>query len=218
MLNMSIKTWSGQEPRRSGYTARDSGSLVPAMARSICTSRRNRNSLAGRPPVSAMVAPVSSTSRCCSISRRKVLLVQMPPGQRLDGALQLEQGEVGRHQLEHHRPVFDLGPQPGDGGGEDAAVVVQHRVAGHRHRGVDAETPRPPAPTRPRTASRSAAGPGPRSRAMSVESEGQRRPRSIPVAPDSAVRPGLSPPAQAGRNALGDDRRALAARASSQGK
>src|SRR5689334_524006 len=41
----------------------------------------------------------------------EVLLVQRSAGQRLDPALQLAQREIGRHQLEHDGPVFDLGPE-----------------------------------------------------------------------------------------------------------
>ena len=65
--------------------------------------------------------------------------MQMASGQRLYRALQLQQGKFGRHQLKDHRAVFDLGPQPGDGGGQDAAMIVQHGVAWRRHRRVDAE-------------------------------------------------------------------------------
>jgi len=47
----------------------------------------------------------------------------------------LQQGEFGRHQLEHHGAVFDLGAQARDARGQDAAVVVLHgspRQAGTR--------------------------------------------------------------------------------------
>ena len=55
--------------------------------------------------------------------------MQVPAGDRLDGALQFGEREFGRHQLEHHRAVFQLGAQPRDRGGEDAAVVEAHRLA-----------------------------------------------------------------------------------------
>ena len=53
----------------------------------------------------------------------EILLVQPATGQRLDAALQLQQGEGRRHQFEHDRPIFDLGAQPRDAGGEDAAMI-----------------------------------------------------------------------------------------------
>src|SRR5262249_21040960 len=63
----------------------------------------------------------------------EVLLVQVAPRDRLHGALQLGQGELARHQLEYDRTVFELGAQPRDGGGEDAAVIEAHRLAQPRH-------------------------------------------------------------------------------------
>src|ERR1700732_2886675 len=59
----------------------------------------------------------------------EVLLVQVAPRDRLHGALQLGEGELARHQLEYDRTVFELGAQPRDGGGEDAAVIEAHRLA-----------------------------------------------------------------------------------------
>ena len=44
-------------------------------------------------------------------------------------AEQLQQRELAGQQFEHDRPVFELGPQPGDGGGQDAAMVELHRLA-----------------------------------------------------------------------------------------
>src|SRR5882762_10211949 len=57
------------------------------------------------------------------------LLVQMTAGDRLHGGLQVGQGELARHQLENHRTVFELGAQPRDGGRQDTAMVVPHRLA-----------------------------------------------------------------------------------------
>ena len=62
----------------------------------------------------------------------EILLVQVPAGDRLDRALQFGERELGRHQLEHHRAVFQLGAQPRDRGREDAAVVEAHRLAERR--------------------------------------------------------------------------------------
>src|SRR5712671_178796 len=59
----------------------------------------------------------------------EILLVQMPAGDRLHGGLQVGQGELARHQLENHRTVFELGAQPRDGGRQDTAMVVPHRLA-----------------------------------------------------------------------------------------
>ena len=56
-------------------------------------------------------------------------LVQRKPGDRLDAALQLQEREDGRHQLEHDGIVFDLRPHPRDAGREDAAMVADHRQA-----------------------------------------------------------------------------------------
>ncbi len=58
----------------------------------------------------------------------EVLLVDEQARQGLDAALQLKKGEGLRQHLENHRAVFDLGTQPGDAGGEDAAVVACHRL------------------------------------------------------------------------------------------
>src|SRR3954466_11488045 len=61
-------------PEHNRCQVRESGSLVPTTARSASTPWRNRNSLGGLPTVSAAIAPVSSTSCCCSIRRRKFCL------------------------------------------------------------------------------------------------------------------------------------------------
>src|SRR6266478_2204572 len=63
----------------------------------------------------------------------EVLLVQVAPRNRLHGALQLREGELARHQLEYDRTIFELGAQPRDGGGEDAAVIEAHRLAQPGH-------------------------------------------------------------------------------------
>ena len=60
----------------------------------------------------------------------KVLLVQTAPGQRFHRLLELQQREFLGHQLEHHRPVFDLGTQPRHGGRENAPVVMTHALPG----------------------------------------------------------------------------------------
>ena len=122
---------------------REMGSFVPTMARSVRISRRKRKSLAGRPPVSWLDSPVSSTSCCCSIRRRKFCLCNQPPGERLDAALQLQQREGIRHQFEDDRMVFDLGPQPGNSRRENAAMIEDHAVARHRRRaGIRRAAPR----------------------------------------------------------------------------
>ena len=84
MLELSITRAVSSRSRNALYGPRVTGSLVPAKARSASTARRKRNSLAGRPPVSVAIAPVSSTSSCCSIRRRKFCLCSQPAGQRLD--------------------------------------------------------------------------------------------------------------------------------------
>src|SRR5262249_1024652 len=53
----------------------------------------------------------------------EVLLVQVAPRDRLHRALQLGEGELARHQLEYDGTVFELGAQPRDRGGEDAAGI-----------------------------------------------------------------------------------------------
>src|SRR5262245_7222650 len=62
----------------------------------------------------------------------KVLLVQLSTCKSLDGTLQLQQRERRRHQLENDRAVFDLGAQPRDAGGKDAAVIMVHALAGRQ--------------------------------------------------------------------------------------
>src|SRR5215813_3861645 len=59
----------------------------------------------------------------------EILLVQVAPRDRLHRALQLGEGELARHQLEYDGTVFELGAQPRDRGGEDAAVIEAHRLA-----------------------------------------------------------------------------------------
>src|SRR5262249_3157411 len=70
----------------------------------------------------------------------KVLLVQLSTCKSLDGTLQLQQRERRRHQLENDRAVFDLGAQPRDAGGKDAAGVLGPSLPG---------APRPPPPPPP---------------------------------------------------------------------
>jgi hypothetical protein len=53
----------------------------------------------------------------------KILLVDQAACKRFNTALQLQQGEFRRHQLEHHRAVFDLGAQPRDSRCENAAMI-----------------------------------------------------------------------------------------------
>src|SRR5262245_19769856 len=64
----------------------------------------------------------------------EVLLVQVAPRDRLHRALQFGEGELARHQLEYDGTVFELGAQPRDRGGEDAAMIEAHRLAQPRHR------------------------------------------------------------------------------------
>src|SRR6516225_6210167 len=59
----------------------------------------------------------------------EILLVQPHSRQRLDGALQLQQGEGGRHQLENDWSILDLAAQAADCGGEDPPVIGRHRYA-----------------------------------------------------------------------------------------
>ena len=59
----------------------------------------------------------------------EVLLVQRLAKDRFHHLLQVEQREALGHQLEHDGAVFDLAAQAADGGGEDAAVVGDHRLA-----------------------------------------------------------------------------------------
>src|SRR5262249_37117349 len=65
----------------------------------------------------------------------EVLLVQMPAGDRLDGALKLGQGELGRHQLENDGGVFELGPKARNRRRQNPAVVEAHGDA-RRRRGL----------------------------------------------------------------------------------
>ncbi len=55
--------------------------------------------------------------------------MQRHPGDGLDRALQGRQGELGRHQFEHHRAVLDLAPDARQASGQDAAVIRDHRLA-----------------------------------------------------------------------------------------
>src|SRR5207248_4574505 len=60
----------------------------------------------------------------------EILLVQSDAGERLDGPLQLQQREGRRHQLENHRPVFDLASQTPERRRQDPAMIERHRDAG----------------------------------------------------------------------------------------
>src|SRR5260221_2632230 len=62
----------------------------------------------------------------------EVLLVKTLSGERFDGTLELKQREGWRHQLEDDRAIFDLRPQPGKAGGEDAAMIQHHWRARER--------------------------------------------------------------------------------------
>src|SRR5258708_19655427 len=50
-------------------------------------------------------------------------LVEQAACKRLNTALQLQQGELRRHQFEHDRAIFDLGAQSCDSGCENAAMI-----------------------------------------------------------------------------------------------
>ena len=104
----------------------------PAAGRSCATSRRKRNSAAGRPPVAVDISPVGSTSAALSTSRRKFCLCRWRPEIASTVRCNLGQREFLRHQLEHHRPVFELGAQPRDRGRQDAAMIEAHRLAERR--------------------------------------------------------------------------------------
>ena len=81
----------------------------------------------------------------------EILLVQMPPRDRLHGPLQFGECELGRQKFKHHRAVFQFGAQPRNRGGENAAVVEAHgdaergqRLARQcRRRGRRGAPPRP---------------------------------------------------------------------------
>ena len=59
----------------------------------------------------------------------KVLLVQVSPGNRFDSMLQLGKGKFARHQFKNHRAIFELRPQPRNGGGKNAPMVETHCFA-----------------------------------------------------------------------------------------
>ena len=52
--------------------------------------------------------------------------MQQTTRQRFDRPLQLQQCETGRHEFEHHRPVFDFRAQPGNPGRQNTPVVMRH--------------------------------------------------------------------------------------------
>src|SRR5260370_5516112 len=54
----------------------------------------------------------------------EILFVEPPPGECLDGTLQLQEGKGGRHQVEDDGPILDLVAQRRYPGGENAAVVI----------------------------------------------------------------------------------------------
>ena len=196
----------------------------PAAGRSCTTSRRKRNSAAGRPPVAVEVSPVGSTKRGGLDQAAEVLLVQAASGDRLDGALQFGEREFARHQLEHHRAVFQLGAQPRDRGREDAAVIEPHRFAQSAgslaaQRRLRGRRDAPPRPVRPRTAARSGRAPFPRP-------TGSRRRRSTTAAarggraraPARACRSAPPIPRSSGSDRSGRGYSGRCSRQSSQGK
>jgi hypothetical protein len=79
----------------------------PAEGRSCATLRRKRNSAAGRGRHFAG----RLDQRRALYQPPEILLVQMAPGDRLDGTLNLGEREFLRHQLERDRAVFELGAQ-----------------------------------------------------------------------------------------------------------
>lgn len=62
----------------------------------------------------------------------EVRLVYQPSGKRLDGALQLQEREDSRHELEHDGPVFDLGAKAANARCQDATMIRYHRRPGYR--------------------------------------------------------------------------------------
>ena len=59
----------------------------------------------------------------------EILCVQLQSQNAFNGSLQRRKREPVRHQLEHDRAILDLPAQPGEAGGQDAAVVGGHRGA-----------------------------------------------------------------------------------------
>ena len=59
----------------------------------------------------------------------EILLVKMATGNRFDSALENRQRKLGGHQFEDNGAVFEFGAKPPHCGGEDAAMVVTHRIA-----------------------------------------------------------------------------------------
>ncbi len=172
---------------------RPARSRRPGAGRSSSTSRRKRTSRAGRPPVAALIAAGLLDQPLLLDEPAEILLVQPHAGQRLDRALQLQQGESGRHQLEDDRPVFDLAAQPADRGREDPAMVGCHML--RRKRGRPAAARAVPGradaldQARLRRGARSARGPAPRStpprrkRGPTSPRAAAARPRSPPCLP-----------------------------------
>ena len=121
----------GADPARAAPAAPrgGSGTAPPAARRSRSRSRRSARPM--RPS-----RPGGGNSACAGGGR-----------DRLDGALQFGERELARHQLEHHRTIFEFGAQPRDRGREDAPVIVPHRLAQRgewppRQRGLAAVAPR----------------------------------------------------------------------------
>ena len=106
----------------------------PGAGRSCSTSRRKRNSAAGRPPVCVDITPVGSTSAPVLHQPAEILLVQMPARDRFHGVLQFRKCEFARQKFKDDRAVFQFGAQPRDGGGENPPVVEAHGDAERRQR------------------------------------------------------------------------------------
>src|SRR4029077_6964552 len=114
--------------------ARDDRLLPPAEAqprrRALGEHLAAETELRGRPPAGGGRGLAGRLDQCGAFDEAaEVRLGQQPPRDRLDGVLQFGERELGRHQLEHHRTVFQLRAQPRDRGRQYAAVVEAHRFA-----------------------------------------------------------------------------------------
>ncbi len=148
-------------PEHKACQVRESGSLVPATARSARNGVAEAEQL-GRPPDGIGGHCASFFNEFLLLDQpAEVLLVDQPACERLNTALQLQQGEFGRHQLEYHRTVFDLGAQPRDAGRENAAMIRRHRLCPARLLPRGRARDRLPVSATPPRAVRSAAAPAP---------------------------------------------------------
>ena len=78
----------------------------------------------GRPAAGLGVEAAGAFDQAAGFDQAaEVLLVQAHAGEGFDDALELQEGERGRQQLEDDGAVFDLAAQAAEGGGEDAPVV-----------------------------------------------------------------------------------------------